>query len=204
MTTEKQKLQSCERTRRYNKKKRKEKYSDDILDHRLKHRIGDTLLNWSIIYEFRDNKNFRSFTLECSECGMQKSCRSMKLNSLPECRHKIGRAEHADICLTIFPKRISMNSYLNKIRSQTTGRNLQFSLTLEDLEFCFIRQNHLCPYTGVPIQYEDGSASLDRIDPSRGYINDNIQWVYKPINFMKGSFTHDRFIELCSLVHKNR
>jgi hypothetical protein len=203
MTTEKQRLQSCERTRKYNKKKRKEKYSDDILDHRLRNRIGDTLLNWSIIGEFKDSKNFRSLTLECSECGRQKSCRSMKFRSLSECRHKTGRADYKDICHAILPKKMSLNGYLKKVMSQTANRNLEFSLTVEDLESCFIKQDHMCPYTGMYIQYQDGSASLDRIDSSRGYVVDNIQWVYKPINFMKGSFTHDRFIELCSLVYNN-
>lgn len=47
---------------------------------------------------------------------------------------------------------------------------------------------------------EYNTASLDRIDSSKPYIIDNIQWVHKDINFMKRTYSHDYFIKLCKLV----
>ena len=46
----------------------------------------------------------------------------------------------------------------------------------------------------------DGTASLDRIDSSRGYVIDNIQWVHKDINWLKNDWSQKEFIELCSRV----
>jgi len=48
-----------------------------------------------------------------------------------------------------------------------------------------------------------GNASLDRIDSSIGYVNDNVQWVHKDINMMKRIYTQEYFIYLCKLVSEN-
>lgn len=49
-------------------------------------------------------------------------------------------------------------------------------------------------------QREEGTASLDRIDSSRGYVEGNVQWVHKDVNFMKQALSQERFVELCTLV----
>ena len=46
----------------------------------------------------------------------------------------------------------------------------------------------------------DGTASLDRIDSSKGYIEGNIQWVHKDINRMKGDSSDNDFIKLCKII----
>jgi hypothetical protein len=45
-----------------------------------------------------------------------------------------------------------------------------------------------------------GTASLDRIDSSRGYTADNIQWVHKHVNLMKRSFNEEYFINTCKQI----
>ena len=47
------------------------------------------------------------------------------------------------------------------------------------------------------------TASLDRIDSSKGYIEGNVQWVHKRVNLMKGNMSTENFIEWCNLVVKN-
>jgi hypothetical protein len=47
------------------------------------------------------------------------------------------------------------------------------------------------------------TASLDRIDSSKGYCEDNVQWVHKDINRMKNTFDQDYFISLCKLIAEN-
>jgi len=44
------------------------------------------------------------------------------------------------------------------------------------------------------------TASIDRINNSRGYLKGNIQLVHKDINFMKGKMSQDDFIKMCKLV----
>lgn len=46
----------------------------------------------------------------------------------------------------------------------------------------------------------EASASLDRIDSSKGYEQGNVQWVHKDINNMKQSFSQDKFIDWCKKV----
>jgi len=75
----------------------------------------------------------------------------------------------------------------------------------------FIKQNKKCALTGLDIKfgvrndkitgtYEETTASLDRIDSSKGYVKGNIQWVHKDINIMKNDFNVDKFKKLCKMV----
>jgi hypothetical protein len=80
------------------------------------------------------------------------------------------------------------------------SRGKSFEITIDHLIERLNHQNGLCSLTGLKIEIENGTASVDRIDNLIGYVPENIQWVYKPINFMKGGLTQDEFIELCKSV----
>lgn len=47
---------------------------------------------------------------------------------------------------------------------------------------------------------DNGTASLDRIDNKLGYTKDNIQWVYRSVNFMKNELDQNEFIEICKQI----
>ncbi len=53
--------------------------------------------------------------------------------------------------------------------------------------------------------YGERTASLDRIDSSKGYTKDNIQWVHKHVNLMKHKFDQKYFVDICKLIanHEN-
>lgn len=74
----------------------------------------------------------------------------------------------------------------------------------------FLEQNKKCVYSGVELtfptngKYASGTASLDRIQSSLGYIKGNVQWVHKDINMMKQSLTDEEFIKWCHLIANNR
>lgn len=66
---------------------------------------------------------------------------------------------------------------------------------VEDQEYC-------CALTGDSIE-EAKDASLDHINPKSNGGGDeieNLQWVLREINDMKGTLTQERFIELCCKV----
>lgn len=44
------------------------------------------------------------------------------------------------------------------------------------------------------------TASIDRIDSSKGYTKDNIQWVHKNVNIMKMDQTMDQFLYICKKI----
>ena len=47
------------------------------------------------------------------------------------------------------------------------------------------------------------TASLDRIDSSKGYTKNNVQWLHKDINIMKRDFPEEKFLFLCKQIVKN-
>ena len=96
--------------------------------------------------------------------------------------------------------------YFRSLRNGAESRNIEFTITIEEIWNQFIKQNKTCAYTQLPIHFRTGrknrsqTASLDRINSMKGYIIGNIQWVHKDINRMKQNFTEKRFLELCCLV----
>ena len=99
-------------------------------------------------------------------------------------------------------------SFFHKIRFDAIKRKLPFEVTIEQCWNLFITQNRKCKLSGLPIQFQtkvktfDGTASLDRIDSSRGYTIDNIQWVHKDVNTMKWDLTPERFLFLVEKINE--
>lgn len=102
-------------------------------------------------------------------------------------------------------------SYLkrNAIRRDITWDS---NITIEFLWDLYIKQNGLCALSGFPIQFTEKrkmsninwdfmTASLDRIDSSKPYSVENIQWVHKHVNKMKNNFDQTYFIDLCKNIY---
>lgn len=95
-----------------------------------------------------------------------------------------------------------------RITDGAKSRNYNFDLTIQDAWEVFEKQNNKCALSGIKIVFgetrkEETTASLDRIDSSKGYTKDNIQWTHKDINWMKNKFDQGYFIELCKKIAKN-
>jgi hypothetical protein len=92
------------------------------------------------------------------------------------------------------------------------NKKLGFDLDIEYIWSIFEQQNGQCALSGLPIFLETSlgslsksgfqrrTASLDRIDSSKGYLRGNVQWVHKEINQMKSNRTEEDFIRLCEAV----
>lgn len=101
-------------------------------------------------------------------------------------------------------------SFFNKYITGAHQRNKHWGISIQDAAEKLNSQNNVCALSGLKIdagasgcKLADITASLDRIDNSKGYEIDNIQWVHKDINMMRGSLPVDKFIELCKLVSTN-
>jgi hypothetical protein len=91
----------------------------------------------------------------------------------------------------------------SKIKEGAKVRDLEFSITVEYVWNLFLSQDRKCALSGIPIGFQDRSgstASLDRIDNSKGYVIGNVQWVHKDVNIMKHTHSQDYFIGLCATI----
>ena len=103
-------------------------------------------------------------------------------------------------------------TYFSSIINGAKSRNLECNIKIEEIWNLFIKQDKKCALSGEKLIFSPktegvsrafGTASLDRIDSSKGYTINNVQWVHKDINYMKMDLRQDRFIELCNKVTKN-
>lgn len=86
-------------------------------------------------------------------------------------------------------------------------KNYEFTISEEYVKNKFNEQNGKCALSGVELYFattkrskSQTTASLDRIDSSKGYIEGNVQWVHKAVNFMKRQLSDDEFIDWCKKV----
>lgn len=102
--------------------------------------------------------------------------------------------------------------YFRIVKIGAQKRNLEFSISIEDMWNQFIKQNKICPFLNKQLvlstrtQQTKGieqTASLDRIDSLKGYTKDNIRWIHKDINMMKSNLSDREFINLIHLIIEN-
>lgn len=106
-------------------------------------------------------------------------------------------------------------TYFGRLRDKAKTREIEFNVTIQELQCLLENQNFKCAISGVTITSDpdkgvkeclsENTASLDRIDSSKGYISGNVQWVHKTINQMKMALKEDEFFDFCAkaTAHKN-
>lgn len=98
-------------------------------------------------------------------------------------------------------------TYFTLIKHGAKSKNREFNISIEYINDLLVEQGHKCILSGLSIKIgseaEETTASLDRIDSSKGYIEGNVQWVHKDINRMKTDFDQEYFKTLCKLVSNN-
>lgn len=105
-------------------------------------------------------------------------------------------------------------AYLAAVKAQAKRRNIEYSISNKYLWDLFIQQNRKCAYSGIEIFLSrnnlehitgDYTASIDRIDSSKGYVEGNVQWVHKRVNVMKGNMCNQEFFDFCeAIILKNK
>lgn len=67
----------------------------------------------------------------------------------------------------------------------------------------FLKQNRSCALTGAPLSLITDNPlclSLDQIDPRKGYVAGNVQWLAWCVNRAKGDLSTEHFYEMCDAV----
>ena len=163
--------------------------------------------------------------VQCSHCNItfEKDLSEVKRNE------KIGRKNYCSMsCAKKEPANIEhiskfKNTDLSKlnpsnIRDEFTPfrehlrrakrRDEQCDLDLEHLKEVWDKQQGICPYSKVKLEYvNEGKTnskiytmSLDRKDSSKGYIKGNVQFVSIAINLMKSNMDEKELQELLTIL----
>lgn len=118
------------------------------------------------------------------------SCRNKYLSEIKWCGH-------GEICLDLW----------TSIKRSAQNRKKDFDISIEDMWDLFIKQDRKCALSGVDLFFSRtikarpaSTASLDRIDSSKGYIKGNIQWIHKDLNIMKMDLSQKDFISWCKII----
>ena len=157
---------------------------------------------WTIVA--RDHTYKRTHYLCRCDCNRERVIRAVNLVNgkttscgSPDCRKRVRTGKSLGELTGSQWYRIRRNA-------ATRSKLLPFTITQRQALTAFRQQKGLCALSGLPIVMDSKTsqctASLDRIDSSKGYTPKNIQWVHKDVNLMKRDFPQDRFIELCRLV----
>jgi hypothetical protein len=104
-------------------------------------------------------------------------------------------------------KQISGHYWIN-LKKAAERRNIPFQVNMEEAWEVFEKQNGKCAYSGIELQHSrskkknNNVASIDRIDSSKPYTKDNIQWVNAIINTMKWNHSEEEFLNLIKMIAK--
>ena len=102
-------------------------------------------------------------------------------------------------------------THYSSIKHNALRRNISFDVSLEFLWRLFEKQNGLCALTQLPItllpliknsnvNWDVISASVDRIDSTKGYTEDNVWWVHKEVNRLKNNYSVEELVSWCKLI----
>lgn len=97
-----------------------------------------------------------------------------------------------------------------KQKSKNRENGIEFNVSIEYLWQLFLDQNAKCAISGLPIALSKSrktkearksqTASLDRIDCNKGYVEGNVQWVHRDINLMRNTMSIELFKKYCKNV----
>ena len=147
--------------------------------------------------------------IKCFACNIEKE--DIEFNRIKD------KCDSCCHCLEYEREKIRMqdpkngeNYYLRKVtlrkaKSRSKKKNLEFNLTLADL---ISLKNNTCPILGCEILYKSGidnkrSASLDRIDPNKGYVPGNVKIVSYEGNSLKNRNNFHSAVKMLEYIITN-
>lgn len=181
---------------------------------------GDVYGGWTVI---TDNpiirKNGKKYVKVRCECGFENEVYYYYLIKNKSGRCKKCSSKKAYAKNKIFQSFVGKGKYIgdlgatlyNNYRTKAEVRNLEFNITQQEMWNLLVQQDFKCAltdqkiylskkcYNGNP-KWSEITASPDRINNSKGYYVDNIQWVHKQVNLLKNRFDNDWFIKICKMV----
>jgi hypothetical protein len=175
-------------------------------DRGLINMVGQKYGRWTVIERGKKNSGGNSYWLCRCECGSENEVQRQSLIH--------GTSKQCHLCAVNDNRDMEFygkipSSYIKMLQKRSFRKGVPYNLDAEYLNKLLESQDMKCAISGISLIIKKEScgkstASLDRIIPELGYTKGNVQWVHKDINYMKGTLTEERFIELCKIVTEYR
>lgn len=112
---------------------------------------------------------------------------------------------HGDISMSVF----------SRMKATAAIRGWEWQISIEYIWDLYLKQGRRCAISNremsmpkvtrsIENKTNDNLASLDRIDGTKGYIDGNVQWVCKRINYMKHVMSEKTFLEFVKDIYENK
>jgi|LakMenEpi03Aug12_release.lakeMendotaPanAssembly.Ray.scaffolds.fasta_scaffold429863_1 hypothetical protein len=182
-----------------------------------------TIIDTTLIKKGINNKLFY-ITCKCSCGNISEVIKSRLIKGITKGCKKCSSARNKQALGKIKHRGIGeiSSSMFTKIKRHSKDRRrkevclMPFTITIEYLWELFLKQNRKCAISGLPLTmfisnkkitdkdyHSYITASLDRIDSNKGYVEGNVQWVHKWVNIMKNSMKDEELLYLCQLIYLN-
>lgn len=132
-----------------------------------------------------------SLSSECRSCFRLRSSKNQKI------RHHTGGVDY------------HLSYIMRGVRYRARKSNVECEIDAEFLNVLLKKQDGCCAISGITLTFEKGqghistNASVDRINPTRGYTSDNVQLVAHQVNTMKSNLNLSELITWCNLILNN-
>jgi hypothetical protein len=100
----------------------------------------------------------------------------------------------------------------NSAKRRADTRKISFDISSKYLKELYVEQDGLCYYSNMPISmvkrdpkvlHDPFKMTIDRIEPSKGYVVGNVVWCAYCVNSMKQKMPLKTFIGVCRAITKN-
>lgn len=160
---------------------------------------GKQISKWTVLKRGPNNaSNHTRYWCQC-QCGTKKLIASNSLRS--------GDSTQCKSCGKSQGYEEISGSYWGEILRGAKKRQIKINITIRQAWSLFLEQDRKCALSSIELTFAKSrkfnktqTASLDRIDSSKGYTLDNVQWIYRDINKMKMDIDQDHFISLCKMI----
>lgn len=170
--------------------------------------------HWTIIKDFEaNNRKMVEVVCTCGNTGVRRKDHVLngRTRMCKNCASKETAKKHGTPNVSKAIGELSKTFY-STIEDGAKKRNIEFNVSQQYLWDLFVKQDQKCNLTGQPINlsakskncnpdYSKFTASLDRIDSTKGYVEGNVQWVHKVINRFKNKYSMSNFLAMCEAVY---
>lgn len=154
--------------------------------------------------------------LLCKSCGNYKS--SENYHKGVRNKNRFEKSHICKICSSGRNRKVVRKSSENlegclyqmfqNTRTRSKKKKLLFDIDLEFLKYLYNKQNGKCALSGIEMTYYFGygrspkNVSIDKINPSKGYVKTNVRLVCSHVNMMKSYLTDSELVEFCKAIIK--